>query len=120
MVFLQSYLSVPPNLAVSLDVRKRSVVMTYEKKKGGIRTFVSPRVRSDTLWLLRPDVTGDGLTLGFVCTSYLGLWRSLCDRAFGLIASLAFPEPPRVVGIRSRAGWFCDCRPIRVFRNQRG
>ena len=31
--FLQSYLSVPLNLAVSLDARKRSVVMTVTKKE---------------------------------------------------------------------------------------
>ena len=31
--FLQSYLSVPPNLAASLDVRKRSDVMTVSKKE---------------------------------------------------------------------------------------
>ena len=58
--FLQSYLSVPPNLAASLDVRKRSDVMTVSKKKErGTCTFVSPRVRSDPLRLLGPDVTGD-------------------------------------------------------------
>ena len=56
---LQSYLSVPPNLAASLDARKRSDVMTVSKKRGGIRTFISPRVRSDPLRLLGPDVTGD-------------------------------------------------------------
>ena len=33
MGFLQSYLSVPPNLAASLDVRKRSDVMTVSKKE---------------------------------------------------------------------------------------
>ena len=33
MGFLQSYLSVPPNLAASLDARKRSDVMTVLKKE---------------------------------------------------------------------------------------
>ena len=31
--FLRSYLSVPPNLAASLDARKRSDVMTVSKKE---------------------------------------------------------------------------------------
>ena len=31
--FLQSYLSVPPNLAASLDTRRRSDVMTFLKKR---------------------------------------------------------------------------------------
>ena len=31
--FLQSYLSVPPNLAASLDTRRRSDVMTILKKE---------------------------------------------------------------------------------------
>ena len=31
--FLRSYLSVPPNLAASLDARKRSDVMTISKKR---------------------------------------------------------------------------------------
>ena len=31
--FLRSYLSVPPNLAASLDARKRSDVMTISKKE---------------------------------------------------------------------------------------
>ena len=29
---------------------------------------------------------------------------SFCDRAFGLLASLTFLEPPHVVGVRSRVG----------------
>ena len=39
--FLRSYLSVPPNLAASLDTRKRSDVMTVSKKEGGTCTFIS-------------------------------------------------------------------------------
>ena len=31
--FLRSYQSVPPNLAASLDARKRSDVMTFSKKE---------------------------------------------------------------------------------------
>ena len=33
VIFLQSYLSVPLNLAVSLDARKRSDVMTVSKEE---------------------------------------------------------------------------------------
>ena len=114
-------LSVPTNLAVNLDARKRSDATTV-LKKGGIYTFVSPRVRSDPLWSLGPDVTGDRsegskLTLVFARTPYLGFWRSFRDHAFGLIAGLAFPEPPRMVGIRSRVSSFCDCCLFRGFCN---
>ena len=42
------------------------------------------------------------------------------DRAFGLIAGPTFAEPPRVVGIQSRVGSFCDCCPVRGFHNWRG
>ena len=68
-------LSVPTNLAASLTVRKRSDATTVSKK-GGIHTFISPRVRSDPLRSLGPDVTGDRiegseLTLVFACTPYL-------------------------------------------------
>ena len=55
----RAHLSVPANLATSLDAGKRSDAMTISKKNGGIRTFISPRVRSDPLRLLGPDVTGD-------------------------------------------------------------
>ena len=118
-------LYIPANLTTSLDVRKRSDAMTVLKKKGGIRTFISPRVRSDPLWLLGSDVTGDQsegnkLTFVFARTTYLGFWRSLHDRAFGLIVGPAFPEPPCVVGIQSRAGSFYDCRPIHGFHSWRG
>ena len=51
-------LSVPTNLAADLNVRKRSDATTVSKK-GGIYTFISPRVRSDPLRSLGPDVTGD-------------------------------------------------------------
>ena len=69
-------LSVPTNLAGNLTVRKRSDATTISKK-GGIYTFISPRVRSDPLRLLGPDVTGDRsegskLTLVFARTPYLG------------------------------------------------
>ena len=69
-------LSVPTNVAASLDARKRSDAMTVSKK-GGIRTFISPRVRSDPLRSLGPNVTGDRsegseLTLVFARTPYLG------------------------------------------------
>ena len=72
------------------------------------------------MWSLGSDVTrdrskGSELTLAFTRTPYLGYWRSLRDRVFGLIAGLAFPEPPHVVGIQSRAGSFCDYRPIHGF-----
>ena len=106
-------LSIPTNLATSLDTRERSDAMTILEKRG-ICTFISPRVRSGPLRSLGPDVTGDRsegseLTLIFACTPY-----------FGIIAGLAFPEPPRVAGIRSRVGSFCDCRSIHGFRNWRG
>ena len=106
-------LSVPTNLAANLNARKRSYAMIVSKK-GGIYTFTSPRVRSDPLRSLGPNVTGDRsegseLTLIFACTPY-----------FGIIAGLAFPEPPRVVGIWSRVGSFCDYRPVHGFHNWRG
>ena len=95
------------------------------RKRGGIYTFVSPRVRSDPLRLLGPDVTGDQnegseLALVFSHTPYFGFWRSLRDHAFGLIAGLAFPEPLCVVMIWSRAGLLCDCCLVHGFRNWRG
>jgi len=118
-----AHLSAPTNLAANLSARKRSDVMTV-LKKGGIYTFIT-RVRSDPLRSLGPDVTrdrseGSKLTLVFARTPYLGFWRSFRDRAFGLIAGPAFPKPPRVAGIRSRVSSFCDCRPVRGFRNWRG
>ena len=69
-------LSVPTNLAANLDARKRSDATTV-LKKGGIYTFISPRVRSDPLRSLGPDVTrdrseGSELTLVFARTPYLG------------------------------------------------
>ena len=69
-------LSVPTNLAANLNVRKRSDAATISKK-GGIYTFTSPRVRSDPLRSLGPDVTrdqseGSELTLVFARTPYLG------------------------------------------------
>ena len=96
-------LSVPTNLAASLDMRKRSDAMIV-LKKGGIHTFISPRVRPDPLRSLGLDVTrdrseGSELTLVFARTPYLGFWRSFHDCAFGLIAGPAFPDPTRVVGV---------------------
>ena len=41
-------LSAPTNLAANLNARKRSDATTVSKK-GGIYTFISPRVRSDPL-----------------------------------------------------------------------
>ena len=69
-------LSVPTNLAANLDARKRSDATTV-LKKGGIYTFISPRVRSDPLRSLGLDVTrdrseGSELTLVFALTPYLG------------------------------------------------
>ena len=69
-------LSVPTNLAASLNTRKWSGTMTVSKK-GGIRTFISPRVRFGPLRSLGSDVTGDRsegseLTLVFARTPYLG------------------------------------------------
>ena len=95
------------------------------QKRGGIYTFVSPRVRSDPLRLLGLDVTGDQnegseLALVFACIPYFGFWRWFRDRALGLVAGPAFPEPLRVVGIRSRAGSFCGCCPVCGFHNWRG
>ena len=74
---LRLYQFVPPNLAANLDARKRSDVMTFFEKRGSTSTFSSPRVRSNPLWLLGLDVTGDQsegskLTLVFTRTSYLG------------------------------------------------
>ena len=119
-----SHLSVPTNLAASLTMRKRSDVTTVSKK-GGIHTFISPRVRSDPLRSLGPDVTGDQsegseLTLVFARTPYLGFKQSFRDHAFGLIAGPAFPEPPRMAGIRSRVGSFCDSRLVRSFLQLEG
>jgi len=69
-------LFVPTNLATNLNARKRSDAATVSKK-GGIYTFTSPRVRSDPLRSLGPDVTidrseGSKLTLVFARTPYLG------------------------------------------------
>ena len=69
-------LSIPTNLVINLNTRKRSDAMTI-LKKGRIHTFISPRVRSDPLRSLGLDVTGDRsegseLTLVFTCTPYLG------------------------------------------------
>ena len=77
--FLRSYQSIPPNLAINLDARKRPDVVTFSKKRGGTRTFISPRVRSDPLRLLGSDVTrdwseGSELTFVFARTPYLGFW----------------------------------------------
>ena len=96
-------LFVSTNLAANLNVRKRSDATTVSKK-GGIYTFISPRVRSVPLRSLGPDVTedrseGSKLTIVFARTPYLGFWRSFHDRAFGLIAGPAFPEPPRMAAI---------------------
>ena len=71
-----AHLSVPTNLAANLNARKRSDAMTVSKK-GGIYTFISPRVRSDSLRSLGLDVTGDRsegseLTLVFTHNPYLG------------------------------------------------
>ena len=112
------------NLAANLSTRKRSDAAIVSKK-GGIYTFISPRVRSDPLRSLGPDVTrgrseGSDLTLVFACTPYLGFWRSLHDRAFGLIAGLTIPEPPCMVGVRSRVGLFHDRCRVHSFRNWRG
>ena len=73
-----AHLSVPTNLAANLNARKRSDAMIV-LKKGGIYTFISPRVRSDPLRSLRPDVTrdrseGSELTFVFARTPYLGFW----------------------------------------------
>ena len=51
-------LSIPTNLVINLNTRKRSDAMTI-LKKGRIHTFISPRVRSDPLRSLGLDVTGD-------------------------------------------------------------
>ena len=69
-------LFVPTNLAANLNARKRSDVATISKK-GGIYTFISPRVRSDPLRLQGLDVTRDrredsGTTLVFTRTPSLG------------------------------------------------
>ena len=63
-------------------------------KKGGIYTFISPRVRSDPLWSLGPDVTRVRISLGnrFKPTNRFGLFgfkkfrfpsygnQSVCER----------------------------------------
>ena len=69
-------LPAPTNLAANLNTRKRSDATTVSKK-GGIYTFISPRVRFDPLRSLGSDVTGDQsegseLTLVLVRTPYLG------------------------------------------------
>ena len=73
---MHAQLFVPTNLAANLNARKRSDVAAV-LKKGSIYTFISPRVRSDPLWSLGTDVTGDRsegseLTLVFSRTPYLG------------------------------------------------
>ena len=71
-----AHLSAPTKLAANLNTRKRSDATTVSKK-GGIYTFISPRVRSDPLWLLGSNVTGDRredseTTLVFAHTPSLG------------------------------------------------
>ena len=71
-----AHLSIPTNLAANLNVRKRSDAATVSKK-GGIYTFISPRMRSDPLRLLGSNVTGDRredskTTLVFTRTPSLG------------------------------------------------
>ena len=71
-----AWLSVPTNLAAYLNARKRCDAATV-LKKGGIYTFISPRVRSDPWWLQGSDVTGDrredsGTTLVFARTPSIG------------------------------------------------
>ena len=53
-----AHLSAPTNFDANLNARKRSDAMSA-LKKGGIHTFISPRVRSDPLRSLGPDVAGD-------------------------------------------------------------
>ena len=69
-------LFVPTNLVANLNARKRSDATTV-LKKGGIYTFISPRVRFDPWRSLGPDVTrdrskGSELTLVFAHTPYIG------------------------------------------------
>ena len=69
-------LFIPTNLATNFNLRKRSDAATVSKK-GGIYTFISPRVRSDRLRLLGSNVTGDQredseTTLVFARTPSLG------------------------------------------------
>ena len=116
-----AHLSIPTNLAANLNARKRSDAMTISKK-GGIHTIISPRVRSDPLRLLGPDVTGDQsegseLTLVFARTPYLGFWRSFCDRAFGLIAGPTFPEPYAWWGFGQGLACFVTVASSIVFHN---
>ena len=77
MGLLQSYLSVPPNLAASLDARKRSDVMTFSKIERRYPYLYQPSSEIDPLRLLGLDVTGDRsegseLTFVFAHTPYLG------------------------------------------------
>ena len=71
-------LSIPTNLAANLNTRKRSDAMTVSKK-GGIYTFISPRVRYVPLRSLGLDVIrdrseGSKLTLLFARNPYLRFW----------------------------------------------
>ena len=74
--FLWSYQSVPPNLAASLDARKRLDAMTFEKKEVAV-PLSAPESDPTPCGLLGLDVTGDQsegseLTFVFARTPYLG------------------------------------------------
>ena len=74
--FLRSYQCVPPNLAASLDARKRSDVMTFSKKERRYPYLYQPPSEIRPLRLLGSDVTGDrseGSELRFCIRSYPSL-----------------------------------------------
>ena len=60
------------------------------------------------------------LFLFFVHTPSLGSRPSFYDRAFGLLASPTFLEPPRVAGSDRESARLCDHHPIHDFCNWRG
>ena len=80
--------------------------MAVSKKERRSRTFISPRVRSDPLWLLGSDVTGDqseGSELMFCIRTFPLLGdRCMTVRSVSLMVR---PSPSPTHGGDSVKGW---------------
>ena len=59
------------------------------------------------------------LFLIFARTPSLGSEPSFCDRAFSLLVSPTFLEPPRIAGADQGLARLCVCHPVRGFHNRR-
>ena len=61
--------------------------------------------RALSLYAIAPEASFDGTTLAEgTLPNSLGFEPSFYDRAFGLLASPTFLEPPHVAGVWSRVG----------------